>query len=159
MGVLQIRNGNFIETKLDQKPTNSDIYFNWNSFVPNIWKRGTLKTLIKRVYLTCSSEKHLADELKQREYVFEKYKSFPKCVIDELLSEFQLEDSNIRSSIQDKQNDVNKATHLLVLQYASSKGEKLIKAMENSLKCMLPENVTTRVTYSGTRLSSNLLFN
>ena len=26
--------------------------------------------------------------------------------------------------------------------------------MKSSLKCVLPENVTTRVTYSGTRLSS-----
>ena len=28
--------------------------------------------------------------------------------------------------------------------------------MKNSLKCVLPENVTTRVTYSGTRLSSRV---
>ena len=34
------------------------------------------------------------------------------------------------------------------------KGEKLRKSMKSSLKCVLPENVTTRVTYSGTRLSS-----
>ena len=26
--------------------------------------------------------------------------------------------------------------------------------MKNSLKCMLPENLTTRVTYLGTRLSN-----
>ena len=61
--------------------------------------------------------------------------------IDQLLSEVQLEDSNIRSSIKDNQNDVDKTVHLLVLPYAS-------------LKCVLPENVTTRLTYSGTRLSS-----
>ena len=32
----------------------------------------------------------------------------PKWVIDQLLSEVQLEDSNIRSSIEDNQNDVKK---------------------------------------------------
>ena len=37
---------------------------------------------------------------------------------------------------------------------ADLKGEKLIKSMKNSSKCVLPENVTTRITYSGTRLSS-----
>ena len=34
--------------------------------------------------------------------------TFPKWVIDQLLSEVQLEDSNIRSSIEDNQNDVKK---------------------------------------------------
>ena len=38
--------------------------------------------------------------------------------------------------------------------YAGSKGEKLIKSMKNSLKCVLPENFTARVRYLGTRLSS-----
>ena len=57
LDVLLIRNGNFIETKVYRKPTNNDIYLNWNSLAPNTWKRGTLITLIKRAYLTCSSRK------------------------------------------------------------------------------------------------------
>ena len=112
----------------------------------NTWKCSTLRTLIKRAYLIFLSEKQLADELKHLEYVFEKYNNFPKWVIDQLLSEVQLEDANIRSSIQDNQNDVNKTADLLVLPYAGSKVEKLIKSMKNSLKCVLLENVTTRVT-------------
>ena len=100
------------------------------------------------------SEKHLVDELKHLGYNFKKYNNFPKWVIDQLLSDVQSEDSNIRSSIQDNQSDFNKTAHLLVLPYAGSKGEKLVKSIKNSLKCVLLENVTTRVTYSGTRLSS-----
>ena len=56
--------------------------------------------------------------------------------------------------MQDNQNDVNKAAHLSVLPYAGSKSEKRIKSMKNSLKCVLPEDVTTGLTYSGTRLTS-----
>ena len=121
--------------------------------MPNTWKRSTLRTLIKRAYLICSSEKHLVDELKHLEYVFEKYNNFAKWVIDQLLSEGQLEDHNNRSSIQENQNDVNKTAHLLVLPYSGSKGEKLTKSMKNSLKYLLPKSVITRVIYSGTRLS------
>ena len=88
------------------------------------------------------------------EYVFEKYNNFPKWVIDQLLSEVQSEDAKIRSSIQYNKNDVNKTAHLFVSRYAGSKGEKLRNSMKNSLKFVLPENVTTRITYSGTRLSS-----
>ena len=153
LDVLLIRNGNFIETKIYRKPTNNDIYLNWNLFSPNTWKRSTLKTLIKRTYLICLSKKHLVDELKHLRYVFEKHNNFPNWVIDKLLSEVQSEDSNMRSLMQDNQNDVNKTAHLLVLPYTGSKGEKLIKSMKNSLKCVLTENVTTRITYSGTRLS------
>ena len=30
LDVLLVRNGNFIETNVDRKPTNNDIYLNWN---------------------------------------------------------------------------------------------------------------------------------
>ena len=40
--VLLSRNGNFIEIKVYPKPTNSDIYLNWNSISLNILKRSTL---------------------------------------------------------------------------------------------------------------------
>ena len=134
LDVLLIRNGNFIETKVYQKLAKNGICLNWNSFAPSTWKRSTLRTLIKRAYIICSFKKHLLNELKHLEYFFEKYNLFPKWFIDQLLSEFQLEDSNIRSSIQDNENDVKKTAHLLVLTYAGSKDEKLIKSMKNNLK-------------------------
>ena len=75
---LLIRNGNFVKTKVHRKPTNNDIHLNWNLFAPNTCKRSTLRTLIKHAYLIGLSEKHLADELKHLEYVFEKYNNFLK---------------------------------------------------------------------------------
>ena len=86
--------------------------------------------------------------------MFEKYNNNFKWVIYQLLIEVQSEDSNIKSSIQGNQNDVNKTAHILVLPYPCSKGEKLIKSEKSYLTCMLPENVTTRATYLETRLSS-----
>ena len=122
LDVLLIRNGNFIETKVYRKPTNNHIYLNWNSFAPNTWKRSTLRKLIKRASLIYSSEIHIVDELKHLEYVFEKYKNFPKWVAGQLLSEVQLEDCNIRGSIQVNQNDVQKIAYIYtVLSYAGQK--------------------------------------
>ena len=46
-----------------------------------------------------------------------------KYLVEQLLNDVQSEDSNIRSSVQDYQSDVNKAAPQLVLPYASSKGE------------------------------------
>ena len=108
--------------------TYNDIYLNWNWFTPNTWKQSTLRTLIKRAYLNCSSKKHLVDELKHLEYILKKYNNFLKWVIDQLLSEVQLEDAKIRSSIQDNQNDINETALLLVLPYAGSKSKKTNKS-------------------------------
>ena len=44
--------------------------------------------------------------------------------------------------MQENQSDANKTAHLLVLPYTGSKGEKLIKSMKNSLKCVFSENGT-----------------
>ena len=65
-----------------------------------------------------------------------------KYLVEQLLSHVQSEDSNIKSSVQDYQSDVNKAAHLSVLPYASSKGEKLIESMKNSSTCVLIEKFT-----------------
>ena len=40
------------------------IYLNWNAFAPAIWKRGTLKTLIERPYMVCSTDQRLERERK-----------------------------------------------------------------------------------------------
>ena len=40
--------------------------------------------------------------------------------------------------------------------YAAPKGNSIIKTMKNSLKHILPNNVKTRVTYSGQKLSTKL---
>ena len=67
---------------------------NWNFFAPNTCKRIALRTLIKHAYLIRTSKKHLIDELKHLEYVFEKYNNFSKWVMEQLLSEVQSKDSN-----------------------------------------------------------------
>ena len=50
--------------------------------------------------------------------------------------------------MQENKNDHNKTTHLLILPHAGSKGEKRIRSIKNSLKCVLPDNISVRVTYS-----------
>ena len=42
-----------------RKSTNNDIYVNWHFFAPNTWKTRTLKSLIERTILICSTEELL----------------------------------------------------------------------------------------------------
>ena len=63
LDVLVIRKNNDIETTVYRKLTNNDIYLSWNSFPPKSWKRGTLRTVIKRAYVIC-----LTTDLLQNHY-------------------------------------------------------------------------------------------
>ena len=62
LDVLLLREGQNIITTVYRKVTNSDIYLNWDSFCPHRWKRGTLKSLVQRAHLICSTEDLLKTE-------------------------------------------------------------------------------------------------
>ena len=67
---------------------------NWKLFSPEIWKTGTLRKLIKRLYLTCFSIKYTKEELNHIKFIFEKHTHFPKCVILQLLNKAQMDSVN-----------------------------------------------------------------
>ena len=58
------RKGNKHVCSVYRKSTNNDIYMNYHSFAPRTWKTGTLKSLLERVILICSSEELLNEELR-----------------------------------------------------------------------------------------------
>ena len=87
LDVLLIRNKDKIETTAYTKPTKSEIYLHWKSFSPCSWKRGTLKTIIRRAYLICPTPDYQQEELDHIAYVFEKFNNYPKWVIKQLLEE------------------------------------------------------------------------
>ena len=85
LDVLVIRKNNDNETTVCRKPTNNDIYLNWNSFSPKSWKRGTLRTTIKRTYVICSTKDLFQKQLDHVSFVFRKYSNLPKWRFDQVL--------------------------------------------------------------------------
>ena len=77
LDVLLCRKGKNFYTTIYGKATNNDIYLNWNAFEPISWKRGTLKTLIERAYLICSTEELRHREVEHTEKVFYENNSHP----------------------------------------------------------------------------------
>ena len=90
LDVLLIKNANKIDTTVYRKPTNTDVYLNWNTHAPTTWKRGTLRTILSRAYTICSSETYLNEEIKYIESTFEKVNNYPKYVITQLKREVKL---------------------------------------------------------------------
>ena len=93
--VMLCRDGENIVTTVYRKVTNPDVYLNWNSFAPHT-KRGTLKTLTQRAYMTCLTKELLDTELKHLEKVYVEKNNYPKWVIRQVITQGKfINDSNL----------------------------------------------------------------
>ena len=162
LDVLLCRNGRELTTTVYGKKTNNDIYLNWNAFTPVSWKRGTLRTLVQRAYLVCSTETHLKEEPTYLEKVFLEKNNYPKYVISQVFTQVKEEhksrnyNNNIKNSISvpiTLENE-NEKQHSLTIPYKGEKGDYLIKSMKRNLKKILPNNVKPQITYTGRKLGS-----
>ena len=119
-----LRNGSSIETTDHHKFTHNDVYLDWDSFSPNSWKVGTLKTLLLRAFVVCSNEQSLNRGIEHLRNVFHHTNGYPKAVIQNVISNVKEEQStplvNITGSHQD---DVSKS-YLLTPPYKGKRGEK-----------------------------------
>ena len=162
LDVLLCRRGRELTTAVYRKKTNNDIYLNWNTFAPVTWKRGTLRTLVQRAYLVCSTETYLKEELTYLEKVFIEKNNYPNYVINQVFTQVKEEhksrnyNNNINNSIAvpiTLENE-NEKRHPLTIPYQGEKGDHLIKSMKRNLEKILPNNVKSQITYTGRKLGS-----
>ena len=161
LDVLICRNDNSIETTVYRKSTNNDIYLNWNAFAPDTWKRGTLKTLVERAYIVCSTEDFLDKELKYLEKVFHENNNYPKYVIKQILQqsydehkeqELDMTKTNLNlNDVVEKKNVHEEKQHLLLVPYQGKKGDFVIKSMKKRMKTLLPTNIRTNTVFTGSK--------
>ena len=116
-------------------------------FVPN-----------NRAYTVCSNEALLKKELQHIENVFKNKNGYPTWVIKQILKEVKENRTHtplnqIETTGPATTPTVEK-THSLMLPYAGTKGNTIIKSMNSCLKRNLPNNVNTRVTYTGQKLNT-----
>ena len=91
LDVLLCINGRVLTTAVYREKTNNDIYLNWNAFAPVSWKRGTLRALLQRAYLVCSTETYLKEELTHLENVFMEN---PKYIIKQVFTQVKEKHKN-----------------------------------------------------------------
>ena len=96
--------------------------------------------------------------LKHLRHVFHKINGCPWWIIDQVSTSFQENINKIKSSehYPDTSEQPVKKLYSLILLYVGPKGNSIIKTMNNNLKHVLPNNVKTRVTYRGQKLSTKL---
>ena len=83
------KKGNNIVTSVYRKSTTNDLNLNWNSFAASSWKSGTLKTLIDRAYLICSSPELRKQEIQYLKQVLHEKNDYPKWVINQVVEQVE----------------------------------------------------------------------
>ena len=160
LDVMLCRKDNKFVCSVYKKSTNSDIFMNWHSFAPKTWKIGTLKSLIERAFLICSTEELLNEELKHLEKVFREKNHFPKWVIRNVMNDVKNKHqrSDIKNPISIDNNmpveKIEQKRHLLILPYQGDRGNSLVKSLQKRLHNLLPNHINTQVTYTGKKLST-----
>ena len=108
LDVLLIRTQQKIHTTVYRKNTNTNLYIHWNSFPPNNWKWGTLKTLVSRAYKTCWTDEYLGDQLKHIRGTFNEINNYPHWVISKVFKEIKIKQAYQRNIFLDNKNDGQK---------------------------------------------------
>ena len=86
--VIRNRDRTF-ETDIHRKSTDTNIYLNWNSWSPRVWKLGILKGLIRRAFLVCSGTESRNKEVSYLKNVFVKVNNYPSKVVNKMVNDVQ----------------------------------------------------------------------
>ena len=81
------RVGNELQTSLFRKKTFSGVYLNFNSHLPNMYKKGLIDTLLYRAYNICSNYSSFHQEINYLKTVWQK-NLFPLFFIDKCVQKF-----------------------------------------------------------------------
>ena len=70
-----------------RKPTFSGVYTNYNSFLPEIYKRGLVHTLLFRMFTICSNWQLIHSEIEHLRSVMRR-NAYPDCLLDNVIKRF-----------------------------------------------------------------------
>ena len=162
-------NNGFFKTDIHRKKTDTNVYLNWKAFAPRPWKIGTLKGLVRRAFIVCSTEEFQQRELNFLKNVFTKVNGYPSKVVSSIIYQVRRKMTAETSSsntplvtpeeppIPDHQlpppvEEVH--TPYICLPYKGEEGEHIISGFKNALRQALPINVKPRIIFKGTKLGS-----
>ena len=161
--VTKLPNGCFA-TDVYRKTTDTNIYMNWKSFAPKSWKIGTLKGLIRRAFIVCSSDESRRKEISFLKKVFVDINCFPSRVVYNTVQQVQrkIEQENspapnvttASESVSDEGTNVTISKPFISLPYKGKEGEKIISQFRKALDKALPNNVQPQFVYTGQKVGS-----
>ena len=156
LDILLINRFGNIDTTVYRKPTNTNVYMNWNSFAPEAWKKSTLKVLIQRAHMICNQPYLLECELDHLKTVFTKINNYPVGMVRRMMEDVSTKIIDKTPPQQAEQHVATKEPKeaLIVLPYAGLKGEQIGKEIKTVIRKMFPEKMVAKVAYRSKKLGS-----
>ena len=155
LDVLIMKKNNTIETTVYRKQTHNGVYLHWESFTPEVWKCGTLKTLLFRVHRICTNKELLEKEVKHLKHVFITINGFPPWVVSKVISRVEKDifTTQINQSIVNP--EISNVKQLrLILPYKGKKGEYTLRNVKCHITKLLPEQEEVALVFTGTKLGA-----
>ena len=140
-------NCNFV-TSVYRKPTFSGVYTNFNSFLPNLYQRSLVSTLLFRLYTICSSWELINKEVTTLKKTL-RSNAYPSSIIDRLVKTFF---SRMRNRMP--VHTVPKQKFQIILPFLGSVSGKVQKKLKSLAKRYLPGSEIIVIFKSPSRLSS-----
>ena len=150
-----------------RKPTDTNIYIHWKAFAPKAWKIGTLRGLIRRAFILCSTDEARDREIKHLKNVFRGLNGYPSRVVNttirEVEAKFQDDEPNddhtaveesIPASTQATHETQIVATPFITLPYKGKEGEAIIRKFREAVHKAMPPSVKPRIVHTGTKIST-----
>ena len=111
-----MRNDKDITTTVYRKEINSNVYLHWDSFTPISWKRGTLKILVERAYLICSTPRLLEKEPTHIRTVFRNINGYPNWIINQVFEQVKVKqrDPVTNSNVSNKNEAMQTCNQTIV---------------------------------------------
>ena len=85
-GYITLENNKFI-TSVYRKPTFSGVFTNFESFIPEMHKRGLIKSLLPRSLRLCSSYENFLREIETLKSIF-KHDNYPQNFVNQCIKKF-----------------------------------------------------------------------
>ena len=126
-----------METSVYRKTTNTDVYIHWKAHAPSSWKIATLKNLIQRSTLVCSTEEALKTELEHLKKVFCTINDYPEALVEEIIINEQDRQRQLETKSVDEQKtekDQEEVQLMLSLPYAGKVGEQIVDKIQKYVK-------------------------
>ena len=147
---MVIRNTNdTINTTVYQKPTNTDIYINWNSHSPLHWKKTTANILIHRAIKICSDKKLLDEELDITKHHLCEVNEYPRKFVKNIINDNLYKRNSIAAKLNERKN---RKEIIINLKYAGQKGEQLMSKMKKIICNSSEDGAKSKLVYNSAKL-------
>ena len=153
LDILVSRENNIFSTAIYRKPTFSGLYSNFDSFMPEDYKKGLIKTLLHRAFVLCIDWNHFHQEVLFLKDIFRKNR-YPSNFIEKCTKQFLDKLFVMKKCV----TTVPKKPCFITLPYLGTQSLSMRKQLTKLMETYYPQCKLNIVFRSNNRLKNYFMF-